>query len=115
MIASLLARSLRAMCYIVKARVERVTTGSIFPSSVVNGETLMESGKWTINDLVNEFGVSRATIHRYVTKGLLPRPNGYGRGATYSNLHVNRLLEIRRELDRRVTLRDLMERYRADE
>lgn len=71
----------------------------------------MDKTSWTIDELVNEFGISRATIHRYVGKGLLPRPDGYGRGATYNNLHVNRLSEIRRELDRRITLRDLADRY----
>lgn len=71
----------------------------------------MGKTSWTIDELVHEFGVSRATIHRYVTKGLLPRPDGYGRGASYNNLHFNRLAEIRREMDKRVTLRDLADRY----
>lgn len=39
-IASLMPRSLSGMCYIVKARVERATTGSMISCSVVNGETL---------------------------------------------------------------------------
>ena len=41
-----------------------------------------------IDELRSRFNLSRDTIHHYVEKGLIPRPHGYGRWATYGNEHV---------------------------
>lgn len=45
----------------------------------------------TIRDLAELAGTSVRTIHYYVAEGLLPRPNGLKRAATYSLAHLARL------------------------
>jgi DNA-binding transcriptional MerR regulator len=68
-------------------------------------------GTFTLNELVAEFRVSQRTIYRYMQRGLLPRPIGPKRTATYTMEHYRRLREIQRAKDEAVTLLDLCERF----
>ncbi len=50
---------------------------------------------YSIGRLAAAAGVSRRTVHFYVQRKLLPPPEGLGRTAHYTDLHLARLLEIR--------------------
>lgn len=54
----------------------------------------MENERITIEDLCNEFGVSRRTVRYYVQEGLLEPPAGRGRGGFYSDSHRTKLRQI---------------------
>jgi DNA-binding transcriptional MerR regulator len=53
----------------------------------------------TINELADEAGVTRRTVHYYLAQGLLPTSGGEGRNARYGQKHLDRLRLIR-ELQR---------------
>jgi DNA-binding transcriptional MerR regulator len=46
---------------------------------------------YSMNDLVQLTGLDARTIRYYITQGLLPRPLKRGRGADYSQSHLDRL------------------------
>lgn len=48
-----------------------------------------------IDELASLGGVSRRTVRFYVQRGLLPGPEGAGRGAGYTPAHLERLVRIR--------------------
>ena len=50
----------------------------------------------TIKDLCAKAGVTPRTVHFYIQQGLLPPPEGGGRGARYAEAHLGRLQLIRR-------------------
>jgi len=56
---------------------------------------VMETKRYTIEELVERTGFSRRTIRYYVQEGLIDPPAGRGRGGFYFDSHLNRLLEIR--------------------
>src|SRR5690349_15584208 len=58
-----------------------------------------EERSLTINELADEAGVTRRTVHYYLAQGLLPASNGEGRNARYSQGHLDRLRLVR-ELQR---------------
>ncbi len=49
-----------------------------------------------IKDICTRAGVTPRTVHFYIQQGLLPPPDGAGRGARYTEAHLARLLLIRR-------------------
>lgn len=51
----------------------------------------MKDGKYSIQELCDQTGLPRRTIHFYVQQGLLPPPSGAGLGATYHEIHLLRL------------------------
>lgn len=66
----------------------------------------------TIVEFCAATGLSPRTVHYYVSQGLLPRPHGVRRWATYGDEHLKRWQEIRRVLiDGRVTIAELAERF----
>lgn len=48
----------------------------------------MEKEEFTIQELCEQTGIPRRTIHFYIQQELLPPPKGTGLGARYSNLHM---------------------------
>jgi DNA-binding transcriptional MerR regulator len=50
----------------------------------------------TIKEVAAKAGVTPRTVHFYIQQGLLPPPEGGGRGARYSDAHLARLKLIRR-------------------
>jgi DNA-binding transcriptional MerR regulator len=49
-----------------------------------------------IKDLCAKADVTPRTVHYYIQQGLLPPPDGAGRGARYTEAHLGRLRLIRR-------------------
>lgn len=56
----------------------------------------METEALSIDDVASAAGVSRRAVRFYVQRGLLPQPNGRGRGRHYDARHVVALGRIRR-------------------
>ena len=54
----------------------------------------MDAEALTIGDLADRAGVSRRAIRFYVQRGLLPPPEGKGRGSIYRRGHFERLKRI---------------------
>jgi DNA-binding transcriptional MerR regulator len=50
----------------------------------------------SIGELAERAGVSRRTVRYYVQLGLIPPPEGLGRGATYSRAHLEEIERVRR-------------------
>ena len=57
---------------------------------------VMKAQTFTIGELADAAGVTRRAVHFYIQRGLLPRPESKGRGATYSAAHLDRLRQILR-------------------
>ena len=53
-------------------------------------------GDLSIKDVCAKAGVTPRTIHFYIQQGVLPPPDGGGRGARYTEAHLGRLQLIRR-------------------
>ena len=51
---------------------------------------------YNIETLAKKTGLARRTIHYYVQRGLLPRPEGGGRGHYYTEEHVQRIKSVQR-------------------
>jgi DNA-binding transcriptional MerR regulator len=76
--------------------------------------------RYAIQDLADLADVSRRTVRYYVQEGLIPAPHGVGRGPHYSQVHLDRLLQVKelqaagRSLDEiRATLDGGLERRAA--
>lgn len=63
--------------------------------------------RYHIEDLVAASGISRRTIHYYISTGLLPHAQGSGRNGYYTQVHMNRLLRICQLRNQFVVLRDI--------
>lgn len=55
----------------------------------------LSDGRFTINDLVNETGLKKRTIHYYSKNGIIPPPQGAGIGSFYTEIHLLRLKLMR--------------------
>ncbi len=64
---------------------------------------------YTISELERESGIRQRTIHYYIRLGLLQPPYGRGRGARYSDMHLARLMRIRRLKELGMTLGQIQE------
>ncbi|RLJ19539.1 MerR family transcriptional regulator [bacterium endosymbiont of Escarpia laminata] len=51
---------------------------------------------FTLDELVGLVDLPRRTVRYYIQIGLIEKPEGLGRGAHYSQLHLEQLLEIRK-------------------
>ena len=58
-------------------------------------------------ELAARSGVPPRTIRYYISRGLLPRPIGGGRGAAYGEAHLERIAEIQRLKERGLTLAEI--------
>ena len=54
-----------------------------------------EIKKYSIGELAEITGISRRTVRFYVQRGLIPPPQGLGRGRHYTDEHLERILKIR--------------------
>src|SRR5690606_17773678 len=59
----------------------------------VQGITM--SQQYSIQELADLGGVSRRTVRYYVQRGLIPAPIGSGRGAHYTQAHLDALVRVR--------------------
>lgn len=64
-----------------------------------NGPEDHADAAYSINDLADRGGVTRRTVHYYISQGLLPASGTEGRGTRYGKPHLDRLRLIR-ELQR---------------
>ena len=67
--------------------------------------------KFGIGELVQAAGVPRRTIRYYVQRGLLPPPEGAGRGHYYRESHLERLLGIKELQGRGMGLAEILARF----
>lgn len=51
--------------------------------------------RYSIHELAQATGVPRRTIRYYVQRGLIPAPEGAGRGHFYTDAHLERLQRVR--------------------
>jgi DNA-binding transcriptional MerR regulator len=58
----------------------------------------------SIGELARLGGVTRRTVRYYVQRGLLPAPEGRGRGSHYTREHLDTLVRIRRLQEKGVPL-----------
>lgn len=52
--------------------------------------------EYKVSELAQKAGVTKRTIHYYISKGLLLPPNGNGVNSTYDETHLNRILLIKK-------------------
>lgn len=51
--------------------------------------------EYKVSELGQKAGVTKRTIHYYISKGLLMPPSGSGVGSTYDDSHLERILLIK--------------------
>ena len=51
---------------------------------------------FTLDEISSLVDLTRRTVRYYIQIGLVDRPDGVGRGAHYTNRHLDQLLEIRK-------------------
>jgi len=69
-----------------------------------------EQGVYNIDELADLGGVSRRTVRYYVQEGLLPAPQGVGRGRHYGRPHLDRLIEVKAWQEAGLSLDDIRAR-----
>jgi len=69
-----------------------------------------EQDLYNIDELADLGGVSRRTVRYYVQEGLLPAPQGVGRGRHYGRPHLDRLLEVKAWQEAGLTLDEIRAR-----
>lgn len=52
--------------------------------------------EYKVSELANKAGVTKRTIHYYISKGLLLPPEGTGVNSIYTDEHLNRLFLIKK-------------------
>ncbi len=52
--------------------------------------------EYKVSELAQKAGVTKRTIHYYISKGLLMPPNGSGVASTYGDSHLERILLIKK-------------------
>jgi len=62
---------------------------------------------YNVDALAEKAGVTRRTIHYYLQRGLLPRPEGGGRGYYYTEVHLERLRQIQEWREQGVPLENM--------
>jgi hypothetical protein len=65
--------------------------------------------RFSLDELCTLAGVPKRTARYYIQLGLLPRPEGDGRGAHYLSAHLDTLLRIRQLADAGVSLERIRE------
>lgn len=65
-------------------------------SDVMISVDVNNPGYFNIEALAEKTGTTRRTIRYYVQRGLIPKPEGGGRGHYYTNNHLERIKQIQR-------------------
>lgn len=63
---------------------------------------------YSIDELAELGGVSRRTVRYYVQRGLIPPPDGTGRGRHYGRAHIDALLRVKAEQEGGRTLVEIL-------
>ena len=53
--------------------------------------------EYKVSELAEKAGVTKRTIHYYISKGLLLPPEGSGVNSVYNDEHLNRILLIKKK------------------
>jgi DNA-binding transcriptional MerR regulator len=69
---------------------------------------------FTLDELCQLVDLPRRTVRYYVQMGLMDRPEGAGRGASYGNRHLEQLLEIKKWQAAGLSLERIGELLRPD-
>lgn len=69
----------------------------------------------TLDDLAGLVNLSRRTVRYYIQIGLIDRPEGVGRGAHYTTLHLEQLLEVRKWQQAGLSLERIRELLNVDD
>ena len=67
----------------------------------------MDEQKYTIEDLASVVAVPVRTIRFYISEGLIPGPEGRGKGTVYGEEHLQKLRLARRLSEQRVPLAEI--------
>ncbi|QIZ77711.1 helix-turn-helix domain-containing protein [Ferrimonas lipolytica] len=67
------------------------------------------TNRYTLNELSQLVELPTRTVRFYIQKSLLAAPEGSGRGAYYTQTHLERLLEIRKWQDAGLSLERIKE------
>lgn len=70
----------------------------------------MDNNEYRIGELAEKAGVTKRTIHYYVSRGLLPAPQGTGLGTTYNDEHLYRIKLIKKMQDEYLPLDEIRRR-----
>jgi DNA-binding transcriptional MerR regulator len=70
--------------------------------------------RFTLDELAALAGLPRRTVRYYLQVGLLPRPDGVGRGPHYGPRHAEQLLAIRKWQDAGLSLERIRELLATD-
>ncbi len=62
----------------------------------MNNVNISKPGYFNIETLAEKTGTTRRTIRYYVQRGLIPKPEGGGRGHYYTDEHLDRIKQIQR-------------------
>ena len=73
----------------------------------------VSDARYEVGELAALGGVSRRTVRYYVQEGLLAPPDGLGRGASYGEGHLERLLKVRSLQEQGLTLDEVRHALRA--
>ncbi len=73
----------------------------------------MEETEFSIQELCDQTGLPRRTIHFYIQQEILPPPTGSGLGARYDSRHLVRLKLIPRLRQQGLKLDDIRRKFRA--
>lgn len=68
---------------------------------------MTEERTYSIQELVQASGVPRRTVRYYVQMGLIPAPEGAGRGHYYRDEHLRRLVRLRELQDQGRSLEEI--------
>lgn len=79
----------------------------------MEGAHIPDPLRLSVGELAASAGVSRRTVRYYVQRGLMPAPEGLGRGAHYTEEHLGRLVRIRDLQAAGVSLEDIAETLEA--
>lgn len=73
----------------------------------------MENNSYRIGELAEKAGVTKRTVHYYISRGLLPPPEGAGLATTYSDEHLYRIMLIKKMQDEYLPLDEIRRRIRS--
>src|SRR6478752_2153096 len=83
-----------------------------------NDPTASPERTYSVNELADEAGVTRRTVHYYISQGLLPPAGTEGPGTRYRESHLERLRlikELQREHLPLAEIRSRLERLSDDQ
>lgn len=70
--------------------------------------------KYTLGQLAEKTGVTPRTLRHWISRGVLPPPDGMGRYAGYGYIHEKRIKEIQQLQAEGLSLDEIKHRIRAD-